>query len=151
MKFPKISSFNEIINLVNKNTIVVLDIDDTILTISGALEKAKHTDKNGLFRLLDKVEKCQTALIFLTARSHEMEEYTLLDLEELGIPSHLNVYYCGLINKGEYLKLILDLNPFFKNYNIIFVDDYEINLINVKNKFKKKVKCFQFIKNYERN
>ncbi len=143
MDFPKISSFNEIIELVNENVLIVLDIDETILTIAGFNDPAKHTDKDGLFNLLNKIEKHKTELIFLTARHRNSDHYTKMDFKELGIPDKFPIVYCGPIDKGYCLKKLLNENPKLNKTNIIFVDDMCDNLYSVKN--LENANCFRFI------
>jgi predicted enzyme involved in methoxymalonyl-ACP biosynthesis len=145
-KMEKISSFDEILHLVDENVLVVLDIDDTILTINGAKEKAKHTDEEGLSRLLKKIEEHNSGLFFLTARHPDSKDYTLIDLKDINVPEHIEAFHCGWENKGSHLKYIMESKPVFKKYNvIIFVDDYIDNLYDVKQQFENKVKCFRFV------
>lgn len=142
MDFPTISSFNEIVDLVDENVLVVLDIDETILTISSFKDPAKHTDKDGLFNLLKKVEKHKTDLLFLTARHYDSDSYTKDDFKELGLPDNLIVVYCALLDKGYCLKKILDENPKLNKTNIIFIDDMDHNLHAVKSLGN--ANCFRF-------
>ena len=75
-------------------------------------------------------EKCE--LVLLTARNKKITDLT-----------HKHLYQCNIDiskdkvfhdeNKGEALAYIINMYPEINN--IIFVDDFEKNLLNVKNKF----------------
>jgi hypothetical protein len=147
MDFPKIYSFKEIIDLINENVLVVLDIDETILTISGANDLAKHTDEDGLHKLINCIENCNSKLIFLTARHHESDHYTKNDLKELNISDKYPIYYCALLDKGDCLKYILSTDSKLNKSNIIFIDDLYENLYSVKYSLGTQANCFRFILN----
>jgi hypothetical protein len=163
--FQQITSFYQI--PVTRKSLVVLDIDDTIMGFSKITKLwwretfDKHfaltNDKNlandlticewreyvGVNKpyLLDEIKlknffgeirqnSCE--LILLTARDPVMTEITNSHLAqcEIQISSDRVIHNA---NKGDALADIVKSYPGFSN--IIFVDDFEKNLINVKTRF----------------
>lgn len=83
----------------------------------------KHTDKEGFFAMLEKVNKLGGKLIFLTARSSVSHIKTMKDLITAGLPnpeSYQIHYTNNCISKGEYIKQ----QNLLRGYDFfVFVDD----------------------------
>lgn len=102
-----------------------------------------HTDKNGFFNILDKAKKLNCVTMIVTARDLELEELTHAHLSHLNIFG-IDVYFsCGK-NKSITIKNVMS-NFLHDNNEIIFVDDMDNNLNDVKNCFGEKVKCYKFV------
>lgn len=133
----EIYSFSEIKDKFCNETLLVLDIDDTILkwnkdfTDSSYQEWFDHihneipilTDNN-LFEFLKDKD-----YIFLTARNSELDYITEHHLSLLNIPYNDNIFYTGENNsKGLYLKRITN-ERYPNKKKIVCVDDLKYNLI----------------------
>lgn len=175
MNIPKISSFLEIIKFVSRDTLVVLDIDETILHYlevspdywhclfekyyhelkdykkaeEMSLQEWKklvessnpvHTDEEGMNILLNIIDAHKAKLIFVTARNSEMSNITELHLRKLNIPEDVQIFY----DSNEKGKRLLDMQ--ISKNKIIFVDDLDKNLENVKEHLGDKAKCFKFVR-----
>ena len=178
--FLEISSFLEILDLIDKDTLLVLDIDETTLEYTGVStdywytvfnsyfeklkdydqaeeaaeqewmelverSKPKHTDKEGINKLLEKIKQEGCNLIFVTARTSEMAIETVAHFEHLGLPKNAWIFYDSK-EKGPRLKDILETFPELVRPKIIFVDDLDTNLISMEQTFGPLVKCFKFKK-----
>jgi predicted secreted acid phosphatase len=178
--FLEISTFLEILDLIDKDTLVVLDIDETVLEYTGVSNnywyvlfnshfqnlkdydkaeeasekewkelversKPKHTDKEGINKLFEKINEQGSKLIFVTARTSEMRTQTVSHFEHLGLPKNALIFYDSN-EKGPRLKYILELFPKLMKPKIIFVDDLDANLISMDQTFGPLVKCFKFKK-----
>ncbi len=163
----QVNSFYQI--PVTENTLVVLDIDETIMAFPGInktwwretyekhfdstndktaannltlkewreyvrVNKPYLLDEKKLKKFLGEIETKFSQLVLLTARDPVMTEIT-----------HLHLSHCELSispdqvihdeNKGDALALIVQSYP--EITKIIFVDDFEKNLLNVKARFDK--------------
>lgn len=164
----KIYSFKNI--EIKENTLVICDIDNTILHFPNCIKKIKEiiksisddddielpyllnmykltnkpepTDFIGFSNLLNKLENNNGKLIFLTARTEQPHEPTKKHLNTIGIDSNkFEIYYTNnKITKGEFIKNNIDLSNWS---NIIFIDDFETNINSVINYFPE-IKCYQF-------
>lgn len=185
IQYQCISSFKNI--NINTNTLVICDIDDTLLkskmnlnhfyqmikdnfialstytplnkTINLSQEdKLKdamdmqqyynqvsgfiHTDLDGFTQMLDIIKQTQSHLIFLTARSQTIEDYTKQNFKEIGINyDDFTIYYTNNKKiKGQYIKDHIDLS----SYNlVIFIDDNINQLESVIDKCTGVV-CYKF-------
>ncbi len=162
----RINSFSQI--KINPKSLVVLDIDDTILNFpiikkgwwkntfnkyyeihrdydkadELALnewenliinEKANVLDSDNFEKFIDEIKKNECELILLTARNDRLKESTKKHIEDcdLDIPSH-KIYHDS--NKGVKLFELVS-NIYVNIMEIIFVDDLESNLLDVKYSF----------------
>jgi hypothetical protein len=161
----QVNSFNQI--PVTLNTLVVLDIDETIMAFPNInktwwrethekhfnstndkseadkltieewreyveVNKPYLLDEKKLKKFLEEIESKSSQLVLLTARDPVMTEST-----------HLHLSHCELEitpdqvihneNKGEALARIIRSYPEISK--IIFVDDFEKNLLNVQARF----------------
>lgn len=169
-----ISNYDEII--IEENSLVILDIDETIFKFEEInyqwwtdninkyfnlgyeydeadkivykkwinhiqLTEPILLDRDKLFELFHKIEQSNSNLIMLSARTENIRKLTHYNLEQCGI----KINDCNLFlskNKGDMINELL-LNQ-YKNYkNIVFIDDLEKNIIDVK----EKLVCLYFIHN----
>ncbi len=174
--FEIIHSFDSI-DITNKNTLVICDIDDTvihfqknayyfydkikeiftndfnhkeIINITNVIydkhkiiNRPKHTDLIGFYKLKCKLEDLSSNFIFLTARNIRNDETTKQDLLSIYInPYEFPIHYTNnSISKGEYINKYIDLDGVS---DIIFIDDLDENLISF-NSFFPKSKYYKFI------
>ena len=180
----EINSFEQI-DIKHPNTLVICDIDDTLLYFPGMGPKKyneilshymslcfqdfqtaseytsnyweklflttepMHTDKLGFYNLLYRLNENNSGLCFLTARpGHESNiEYTRQNFKSLNLNyDEFVVFYSHKTPKGEYIKTSIDVS---KYTNIIFIDDLNQNLSNVKLTFGDNVQCYKFKHNFE--
>jgi len=172
MNYKTIKTFNDI-EITNNKTLIICDIDNTILfhdiklgnfinilkkdgfygteLISFAHEMMNmhcrifppsHTDSEGFKKLKDKIEKLNGKIIFLTARSKITENFTKKQFQQIGLKyEDYDIYYTdNKIQKGNFIKLNIDTTLW---EDIIFIDDYTINLDSVKYIFPNS-KCYKF-------
>lgn len=100
-----------------------------------------HTDNIGIKYLFDECDKLNCSVIFLTARNSELHEITIKHLQIIGI-NDVPIYFTNGQNKGHMLKNILNCK--YKHAEkIIFVDDLEENIIDVKNEIQQ-TECYLF-------
>jgi hypothetical protein len=143
----EINSFSNI--KIKQNTLIICDIDETLLYIKKSniclsilcsywFTDAHFTDKNGFKKLLEEIENTNSTLCFLTARENtkKIKNFTKMDFDDF------QIYFCGKIPKGEFI--LKNINHTFFN-EIIFIDDLDQNIENVKNIFGSKIKCYKFI------
>jgi hypothetical protein len=138
-------SFAEITNYLIVNTLVIIDLDNTLFNYGPrcAIATDKQIEQTGDsvllnslipkindfdgFRKLELAAKwSESKIIFLTARTKSQQVATRIILSKYKI--HYPVLYAGFVPKGEYL-LNTDFEIFKK---IIFVDDLDENLYSVK-------------------
>lgn len=88
-----------------------------------------HTDFDGFSKMLEKIHKSNSKLIFLTARNCALEKITHKHLISLQInPLDFEIYFSHLMPKGKYLCEFVDFGQF---EHIIFIDDLLTNIYNV--------------------
>ena len=105
-------------------------------------KKPSITDKEGFFHLLERIEKTNSTLCFLTARSGFYHQKTINDLEKVNINGNkFKIYYTNGSVKGDYIKQNINLLDY---NNVIFVDDNNDQLENV-NKEVPFITCYKFI------
>jgi hypothetical protein len=106
-----------------------------------SLSEPKPTDIRGINRLITE----DVRIIFLTARDPDFEEITKGHLEKIGFESPV-VIFCSQQNKGILLeKWLSDNDENNETKRIIFVDDKEHNIKNVKQVLPH-VYCYHFNK-----
>ena len=144
-------------------SLVILDIDETILSFSPITRnwwndmKKTHTDdyaylewvkiisenepylldEQELFKLIDKINRSNSKLIFLTARNSKFQEITFKQL-----------VYCGLsiLRQDIYFSdkkgiTVYDLKRKYTHSHVIFVDDRISNVLDVS-QWNPDVKCY---------
>lgn len=101
-----------------------------------------HTDYDGFVDMLNKLNKTNSKLIFLTARTLESDILTKKHLRQIGIqPDDFEIHYTGTqISKGEYIKKYIDLSCW---ENIIFIDDYDSYIKSVTDIYPNII-CYKF-------
>ncbi len=103
----------------------------------------QHTDKEGFNNMLDRIAKTNSDLVFVTARTREMEDFTVEHLRHLNLMfSFIPVHYVGTNqSKGEY---ILENIGVINYDHVVFIDDNLKNLQSVFKIFWDKIMCFKF-------
>ena len=146
-----------------QNSLVILDIDETIITYSpitptwwNDMKKlytddhaynewvhiiSKHIpyllDEPEFFKLIERVKNTNSKLIFLTARNKKFTELTIQQLIYCKIPiSDGDVFFSD--KKG---LTVYEIKRKYNRKHIIFVDDKLSNVIDVK-KWNPSVKCY---------
>jgi predicted secreted acid phosphatase len=158
--YTDISSFEEIDISPDEKTLVLCDIDETLLRFqtihknwwsdevthedwSKVVENEDpiHTDKSGFENMIEKLETRGGKLVFITARESRMRDMTLRHLLHLDVKSR-DVYFCGHSSKGMFIKN----KKLIKGYDkIIFIDDLNWNLDSVREIFGEKIKYYRFV------
>ena len=110
----------------------------------------EHTDEKGFFEMLELCKKIDCEVIMVTARNDSLKGITHEHLNYLDIYD-MEVYFAGGGNKGHLIKDITnsvniecDVKKHKQYDRIIFIDDLEQNLIDVKNEFGDEVICYKF-------
>lgn len=167
-----ISSFNEVELTNGLKYLIICDIDETILHFPNCnilceslvkelmlkdedyenelkfyyknIMPPKHTDHDGFYNMVKKLNETNGKLIFLTARNLESDDWTKKHLKQIGIsPDEFEIHYtCNKITKGEYIKTYIDISDW---KNIIFIDDYDSYIKSVKDIYPE-ISCYKFIK-----
>lgn len=157
MKYLPINTFNKV--PLTKNTLVLCDIDDTLITNRTVYLKPKennsnkpnikldlpiYIDKNGFFNLLQRLRITESKLYFITSRTEKSKEFTDNQFKLLNIDTNnYPILFCGQTHKSNIVKTHINVG----NYNnIIFIDDLTSNLYHMKKEFGDKVNCFLFKK-----
>jgi hypothetical protein len=155
MKYSIINSFNNI--EITDNSLVLCDIDETLLTNKFIKLKPKknnkpvikmnlpkYTDKIGFLNLMQKLNRTNSKLCFVTSRDIKYFEFTRKQFKFLGINiEKFPVFFCGDTPKGLVIKTKINLSKF---KDILFIDDLKYNLDNVKKELGEKVQCILFEK-----
>lgn len=103
-----------------------------------------HTDADGFFNLLKQAKIFQNEVIIVTARNLEIKDVTIQHLNYLNI-FNIDVHFVAGGNKGSKINDVM--NKKINEYDqIVFIDDMDHNLKNVKEYFGDKVICYKFIK-----
>ncbi len=147
-----IHSFDHI-RLRTQKPLILCDIDETILTTdenesenkTGSFSYGdipKHTDYYGFQRLIERVDKLNGEIQFLTARSAQYHYITRLHFDHIGVDyDSFKINYTDGGPKGEYIKKNIDLSGYGE---VIFIDDRESFLMNVKTHHPQ-ITCYKFI------
>lgn len=187
--YKTISSFNDV-EIINSNTLVICDIDETLLTWNKKSSDFYHkviddfslidyvikptqeeinkkaqqwlcmyhrmfspvmTDEDGFYNLLNRIEKTNSEITFLTARpkNSSTNNFTRKNFLDIGLDyNKYSIHYTdnNSISKGEYIKKNINTS----NYNqIIFIDDYE-PYIKTVNDILPNVICYKFEADYKK-
>lgn len=113
------------------------------------------TDADGFHNLLNRIEKSNSEIMFLTARAknEKNEKFTKKNFTDIGLDyDEYSIYYTNnnFISKGEYIKkniIIKENNDKYRE--IIFIDDYE-SYIKTVNDILPNVICYKFEANYQK-
>jgi predicted secreted acid phosphatase len=153
IKIHQISNYDQII--IKKKSLVILDIDETILKFDGFdnqwWEDQKKIykdevyniwinnitnkdpillDQELLFKLIKIIEDTNSKLIIVTARLEENRELTKQHLEKCQIKiNNRDIYFTK--QKGDIIYKLL-INKYINYKNIIFVDDLQKNIDDIK-------------------
>lgn len=101
-----------------------------------------HNDKEGFFDLIDRAKNLKCKSIIVTARDNHIKQITYDHLNHLGI-NNINVYFTAGGNKAHLSDEIMK-DEIHHYDEIVIVDDKEKNLLDVRNHFGEKVKCYKF-------
>jgi hypothetical protein len=149
-----IKSFDQVLDQIVPNTLVLCDLDNTLLDYGTRcaiqsdrqIKKCQNnsgciyslvptlTDPKGFATLCDYVESTNSQLIFLTSRPRSQQLPTRRILSHYKLSNYL-VLYAGSKSKGEYL--IENLSQISLFDKIIFIDDLEVNLNSVVDSIKR--------------
>jgi len=147
---------------VTKDTLVLCDIDETVLTFKGVthewwnanIEKHGHawtydqwehiartnppeaTDPTGFQTMVRNSGK----LIFVTARKKHLMRLTEEHLSKV-TNQKWDVLFCGTESKGRIIKEHLDLSPFDR---VVFIDDSDRHLQTVRDEFGDAMEFYKF-------
>ena len=105
--------------------------------------RPKLTDEK-IFSFFENCEKNNCKVILLTARKEIVKDITIKQLHECGLIFNKDDVYFDE-NKGDRIKTLIKIT--YNNFdNIIFVDDLESNLTDVKNSIlDKNLTLYKFI------
>ncbi len=133
-KITKISNFSQI--EIIPNSLVVLDVDETILTFdykSRNFTNPIKLDCDNLDNFIKTCKKSGCIIILLTARLIRQHDETVRNLKEIEFRINPdNIFYS--IKKGDKLLRIVK-DKYESVENIIFVDDLFSNLKDVESSF----------------
>lgn len=102
----------------------------------------QFTDSAGFIKMLDKLNKKNSDIIFLTARKDDTRELTHQHLNLIGInPHNFELHFTSLSPKGPYIKSNIDITKYKK---VIFIDDAKHNLDSVYDTFNGSIECYHF-------
>lgn len=157
-KMKDVSTFNDVV--VEPNSYVLLDIDDTVLDYGEPIDEywirkpidpfykgwykimskiiPELTDI-GLYSFLDSVKNNGCEIAFITHRNEAFKEITKKHIDEKGL-DNIPIHFLSGNSKGNYIK------ENFSNRKIIFIDD---SLPNIDDVMEKNVdcSCYLFKKN----
>lgn len=172
MKIQKISDFNQIKINENCSTLILCDIDDTVMIYNcipkdyWKIEESKDIQEMKNMKLKEwesYIKECDPELtcnnflkfyenvrnnydsdiIFITARAKYMEDYTHNHLDLLDIPKERNIYHLDHTPKGIFIYKNIDCS---KYKEIIFIDNDLENINSVNDFFGEKIKYYLFEK-----
>jgi hypothetical protein len=113
------------------------------------------TDDNGFHNLLNRIEKSNSEIMFLTARENNEKnvKFTRKNFTDIGLDyDKYSIHYTdnNSISKGEYIKKNIIIKENKDKYReIIFIDDYE-SYIKTVNDVLPNVICYKFEANYQK-
>jgi predicted secreted acid phosphatase len=159
----KIKRFDSI--LIQFNSLVLCDIDDTVLNYKNETEEYWKTHNHGddpkyrkwanlinnvepkftcdtFKEFYDVIKNTQSELVFITARDSIHKSMTENQLEKLGITGH-EIYFLEGNLKGDFIK-----NKFEIGRHTIFIDDNEKQVYDVYEK-NSHISIYHFEKEYE--
>jgi len=105
-----------------------------------------HTDSEGFEQMLNSISQTKSQLIFLTARSKQSDQATKKNLNQAGIyHEDFQIHYTkNEITKGQYIVDHIDLSGFD---HVVFIDDYEnqvLSVVNLVGKLVESVSGYKF-------
>lgn len=155
-----ISTFDEI--QITNNMLILCDIDDTVFCYGEQIKKyweskihdpgyqiwhsiierisPKLTDKN-IHKFINNALQMNCKIHFVTHRNKLFTDITHKHLEENNL-HHIPVHFLSGCSKGDYINQNFDLSLYHK---IVFIDDSEYNIIDVKNKVNNSIN-YKFLK-----
>jgi len=107
------------------------------------MNKPFHTDYEGFLQMSKKVEELNGEIMFVTARHTCSIEITKKHFYQINLDyDSYNVYYTcyPVTSKGEYIQKYIDISG---KGEIIFIDDQDFNLFNVK-AMNPYIQCYKF-------
>ncbi len=133
-KITSISNFSQI--EIIPNSLIVLDIDETILTFDYKSKKINipiKLDSENFNNFIKVCKKTGCKIILLTARFGAQHDETIQNLKDIEFRINSNKIFYS-IKKGEkLLELVNDKYKYIEN--IIFIDDFAPNLKDVEKAF----------------
>ena len=89
------------------------------------------------------ISKTDNKIIFVTARNAKFKNITKQHFDDININfNKFESHFIESNNKGLYIRNNVDLHEYD---GIIFIDDANHNLVDVKNEFGDFVDCYKFI------
>jgi hypothetical protein len=102
----------------------------------------QFTDSTGFIEMLDKLNKKNSDIVFLTARKEDTLNLTHKHFINIGInPNNFDLHFTSLSAKGPYIKSNIDISNYKK---VIFIDDAKHNLDSVYETFNGAIECYHF-------
>ena len=118
----------------------IKDFNSILLNMSP-----KYTDKEEFLKMTRKIRENNSLLLFLTSRYNDNnnKQLTKNHLKKLGLENYCNsIHHTNGGSKAEYIFININTS-FFEN--IVFIDDLEGNLNDVKRNLPF-IQCYQFCK-----
>ena len=113
------------------------------LNMYKVIKPPSHTDMDGFSNLLNKLEKNNGKILFLTARTKSnAESWTKKNFNSIGLEyDKYEVHYTdNVITKGEYIKNNIQIDKYSE---VIFIDDYDTYIKSVLDIFPEII-CYKF-------
>jgi hypothetical protein len=120
----------------------IIELANEMMNLHFRIFPPTHTDAEGFKNLIDKTNKLNGKIIFLTARSELSKDFTKKQFQQIGLNYYdYDVHYTdNKIMKGDYIKSNIDTSLWD---DIIFIDDHTFNLVSVSYRFPES-KCYKF-------
>jgi hypothetical protein len=120
----------------------LLRLANEMLNMHCCIFSPKPTDPEGFKNFLNKIEKINSKIIFLTSRSELSEKITRKHFNDISLnyDDYKICYTDNKISKGEYIKFNININ---QCNEVIFIDDLDFNLYSVSSLFPQ-IKCYKF-------
>lgn len=159
MFYDILTNYDLLANKLTSDTLLVLDIDDSIITSDEYIGSPHWWDSsddeknlveiwetqlknlkykvicNSFYKLLSKCDELGNNVIFLTKRHDRIKNITVDQLKKLKIIEDENkflIYHTNNEDKGEHMIKILKNNSNLVKNNIIVCDDIINNLLRIK-------------------
>lgn len=174
MQYETLTNFNQLICKLQSNSLIILDIDDTIITSDEYFGSPKWWDENdednilliweqklldtkykvscqSLYDLIKKSKELNCQIIFLTKRNNNIKNKTLIQLKSMNIvDEHDNyiIHHTDNEEKGNHLINILSKNEFLIKQNVYVCDDIISNLFSIKKSLNEKfdnINCYLYL------
>ena len=105
--------------------------------------KPQATDQKGFNNMIDEIKLKNCKIIFVTARSSNLKNITKCHFDDVNLVlDDFDSHFIESENKGKFIKNNVNFACFDK---MVFIDDAEHNLINVKEEFGDFVECYKFV------